>query len=100
MEIHPDGPPVLRTSKTRNGTAFRQCLLAYARKGNLLLRGLRQSIVQLGCKIRFANWMAEFLETDWRRRGQFGKPFKFRRRQRDHVRPVRFASWARVRLWP
>src|SRR5438094_3027398 len=77
MEIHPDGPPVLRTSKTRNGTAFRQCLLAYARKGNLLLRGLRQSIVQLGCKIRFANWMAEFLETDWRRRGQSASQSRF-----------------------
>src|SRR6266568_1399279 len=70
MEIHPDGPPVLRTSKTGNGTAFRQRLLAHARKGNLLLRGLRQSVVQFGRKIRFGNWMAEFLATDWRRRGQ------------------------------
>src|SRR5437870_2296645 len=100
MEIYPDGSPVLRTSKTGNGTAFRQRLLAHARKGNLLLRGLRQSVVQFGCKIRFGNWMAEFLATDWRRCGHCSKPFKFRRRHRGYLRPVRLASWACVRGWP
>src|SRR6266699_3262507 len=72
MEMYPDGSPVLRTSKTGNRTAFRQRLLAHARKGNLLLRGLRQSVVQFGCKIRFGNWMAEFLASDWRRCARCG----------------------------
>src|SRR2546423_8750117 len=50
-KIHPYGPPILRTSKTGNGTAFRQRLRSHAREGNLLLRGLRQSVFQFGRKI-------------------------------------------------
>src|SRR6266700_7813074 len=98
MEIHPDGPPVLRASKTGNGTAFRQRLLAHAREGNLLLCGLRQSIVQLGCKIRFANGMAELLAADRKKCGRRVERFKLRNEpRRGHLHPMRFASWARVR---